>query len=196
MTKFIQSKKGAQGVGTLIVFISLILVSGIAAAVLTTTATSIQSKAYDIGGQTDEKITRGLEVVQVFTDDVSDGSINETVDNIKMNVRLAVGSEAIKLEDIIVTLDTESSSNVFEAYPGGLPLPIHFQTTYLTNNAIAQNTGYIMPGELVEIAIVTPVNITEQESFKVGFTGSNLFTNIISITTPNAMVRHTTKLYP
>ena len=74
------NKKAAQGVGTLIIFIALILVSAVAAAVLISTASSFQSKAFDVGRQAQEKITTAVEVVQVKVSDVSDGVINATTD--------------------------------------------------------------------------------------------------------------------
>ena len=84
------NKKAAQGVGTLIIFIALVLVSAIAAAVLISTASSFQSKAFDVGRQAQEKITTAVEVVQVKASDVSDGNINGTaLDAYSMRVRLA-----------------------------------------------------------------------------------------------------------
>ena len=52
-----ESKKAAEGIGTLIIFIALILVAAVAAGVLIQTASSLQSKSLDVGRQSQEKIT-------------------------------------------------------------------------------------------------------------------------------------------
>ncbi len=51
------NKQGAQGIGTLIIFIALILVAAVAAGVLLQTASSLQSKSLDVGRQSMQKIT-------------------------------------------------------------------------------------------------------------------------------------------
>ena len=59
------SKKGAQGIGTLIIFIAMILVAAVAAGVLIQTASSLQSKSLDVGRQSQEKVTTDIDVVSV-----------------------------------------------------------------------------------------------------------------------------------
>ncbi|MCA9487325.1 MAG: flagellin, partial [Nanoarchaeota archaeon] len=104
------SKKGAQGIGTLIIFIALILVAAVAAGVLIQTASSLQSKSLDVGRQSQEKITTDIEVVQVFTNDTSDSIINDSIDSVTILVRLGSGSSPIKLDDMIIKFDTQSYS--------------------------------------------------------------------------------------
>ncbi len=63
---FKNNNKASQGIGTLIIFIALILVAAVAAGVLIQTASSLQSKSLDVGRQSQEKITTDIDVVQVF----------------------------------------------------------------------------------------------------------------------------------
>lgn len=191
-----QNKKAAQGVGILIIFIALVLVSGIAAAVLVQTATGLQSQSTGVGNQVEEKTTKGIEVVQVTVSDVSDGTINETADILSVLTRLSLGSGPINLDNLLISMDSNSNTALFEVNSGGLPNPIYYDVTYLSNGGTPITDGYIQRGELVRIEIISPVNITESEKFEVGFLGNNIQSTIYDVTTPNAMVQNTVQLYP
>ena len=193
MKKF---KKGAQGVGTLIIFVALILVSGIAAGVLITTGNVFQSKSLETSNLVEEKLVGGVDIVQITVEGVQDGAVNETVDTFYITVRTAIGSGPIKLEDLFATLDTETGSYFFEAFLGGLPGPNDYQITYLSNAGVAQNDGYILKGELVELAITAPQNLSEEDTIQVGLTGATITTADASITFPSAMVQNRVILYP
>lgn len=190
------NKKGAQGVTILIVFIAIILVSGITAAVLVQTATGFQSQSTGVSKQTQEKITKGIEIVQITASDASDGSINGTADILSILTRLSIGSTAINLDNLLVTIDSTSDSSLFEINPFGLPNPTYYDVTYLSNGGIALRDGYIQSGELVRIEVVSPANILEGEKFEVGFIGENIQSIIYDVTTPNAMVQNMIQLYP
>lgn len=189
------NKKAAQGIGTLVVFIALILVSGIAAAVLVQTATGLQGTSTGVSKQAEEKITKGVEIVQITVTDASDGMINDS-DVISLLTRLSLGSEAVKLENLLVSFDSVTDSSIFEINPGALPNPQYYDVTYLTNGGVALSDGYIRTGELVRIEVISPVNVSESEKIEVGFSGSNVQTSIYKVTTPNAMVQNTLQLYP
>ena len=190
------NKKAAQGVGTLIIFIALILVSAIAAAVLISTASSFQSKAFDVGRQAEEKITTAVEVVQVKVSNVSDGAINGTaVDTYAMRVRLQSGSVPVKLDDLTVSVDTASNSQVLN-FINGAGTITRFNVTYLTNSGTAQQAGYILPGELVELNVPAEADVAEQESFDMQILNKNGAPVPIAITTPSAMVSESVSLYP
>ena len=190
-----KNKKAAQGVGTLIIFIALVLVSAIAAAVLISSASSFQSKAFDVGRQAQEKITTAVDVVQVKVSDVSDGMIDASTDSYAIRVRLASGSVPVKLEDITVTVDTESNSQVLN-YLNAATTVNSFNVSYLTNAGVADNSGYIMPGELVELNALAEATVEEQESVNIQILNKNGAPVPIGITTPTAMVQTSQSLYP
>ena len=58
--------KGEMGVGTLIIFIAVILVAAVAAAVLISTAGSLQQRALVTGGQAEQGVSTGAEAVSVM----------------------------------------------------------------------------------------------------------------------------------
>ena len=91
-------RKAAQGIGTLIIFIALILVAAVAAGVLIQTAGSLQSKSLDVGRQTQEKITADIEVVQVYVTNTSDAQSNVGADNFTYNVPATVPMTDIEFD--------------------------------------------------------------------------------------------------
>ncbi|MBD3260593.1 MAG: flagellin, partial [Candidatus Altiarchaeales archaeon] len=64
--KAINDDKGLMGVGTLIVFIAVILVAAVAATVLISFSSSLQQKSLDTGSQAEEGVATGAEVISVM----------------------------------------------------------------------------------------------------------------------------------
>ena len=110
------SERGQVGIGTLIVFIAMVLVAAIAAGVLVNTAGFLQATAEDAGQESVDKVTNRVEVVNQH------GTVgqNDKISNITLTVRLAAGSSAVDmnstsikyLSDEEVTTLTNSSDEV------------------------------------------------------------------------------------
>ncbi|WP_144901593.1 archaellin/type IV pilin N-terminal domain-containing protein [Halobellus captivus] len=102
--------RGQVGIGTLIVFIAMVLVAAIAAGVLVNTAGFLQATAEDAGQESVDKVTNRLDVVSAH------GMINETasgdlaVDSLNLTVRLAAGSGAVSLEDTTIKYVSSSKA--------------------------------------------------------------------------------------
>ena len=192
-------KKAAQGVGTLIIFIALILVAAVAAAVLISTAANLQSSSYDVGSQAEERLRGAVEIIRISANDASDGTINGSQDEINLIVRLAAGSNPIKIEDLTVSLDTRSSSSVYSITQGGLP---DFTREYfgylLTDSGFDTQIfgGYLQRGQLMRIEIFPPEDIGERERFTIALLGASIQRTAYDLQTPSAMVEETIRLFP
>ena len=191
------SKKGAQGIGTLIIFIALILVAAVAAGVLIQTASSLQSKSLDVGRQSQEKITTDIEVVQVYANDTSDGSLNGSTDYMTLVARLGSGSSEIKLDDLLVKYDSSAGSQTL-TYNGSAGFT---EATYGVEYVISgdnQRDGYLVEGDLVSLTFVIEagIQVNESQSSTLRLVAKNGAVKPIDITTPSAMVEETTYLFP
>ncbi len=92
--------EGMVGIGTLIVFIAMILIAAVAASVLITTSENLQQRARSVGTQTIQEVSSGICIDEVtgLTDE------NKTrVEYLAISVRPRAGSKEIDLEQVTVS---------------------------------------------------------------------------------------------
>ena len=127
-----KDERGQVGIGTLIVFIAMVLVAAIAAAVLINTAGLLQQRAQATGKEATEQTSTGLNVVsasgKVYDDTSGD---NDAVYSVNITVKLRPGSLNIDLSETVVqyiddttsaeltyvgTMNTEGNSTCFGVF--------------------------------------------------------------------------------
>jgi len=99
-------KNAEMGVGTLIVFIAMLLVAAVAAGVLIQTAGSLQEKSLSTGQQSRAQISTNAETIEVSASDGRDGDLLD----FQQIMKLAPGSDPIKLDQIIFTFNTKDNT--------------------------------------------------------------------------------------
>jgi flagellin-like protein len=99
-------KKAEMGVGTLIVFIAMLLVAAVAAGVLISTASSLQEKSLSTGQQAKSQISTNAETIEVSATDGRDTLVNY----FNQIMKLAPGSDPIKLSQVIFTFSTKDAT--------------------------------------------------------------------------------------
>jgi flagellin-like protein len=99
--------RGQVGIGTLIIFIALVLVAAVAAGVLVNTAGELQSRASDTGEDAQAQVSNQIDVVSA-TGTVSGSNVTEIV----LVVKKSPGSDPIDLSAATIqyTSDTDSAT--------------------------------------------------------------------------------------
>ena len=107
----------AIGIGSLIVFIAMILVAGIAASVIIQTMNSLEQQAMRTGQEVMKDITSGLKVTHI-----SGYNNNSTIDRLAIIITTTAGSDEIDISHAYISLSNTSkqvilnySNNIFSA---------------------------------------------------------------------------------
>ena len=104
---FDTESRGQVGIGTLIVFIAMVLVAAIAAGVLINTAGLLQAQAQATGEETTAEVSDVIQVGEVIGEDALNGG---NISQINASLRLASGADPIDLNKTSYTISSPSGS--------------------------------------------------------------------------------------
>ncbi len=105
-----KDEKGAIGIEILIVFIAIVLVAAVSAAVLIQTVGYLQQKATATGRQTTQEVSSGIKVVKVLGNVPTPKQSTSTVDYMAVIVEVNTGGQDIDLSNTRILLSNESKT--------------------------------------------------------------------------------------
>ena len=108
-----KDENGDVGIGTLIVFIAMVLVAAVAAAVLIQTSGVLQQKAQSTGTEAMAEVSSNIKVVSVVGERLNTtGALNVTLTKLNTSVELSAGGSDIDFANVIVNYINGTKTSV------------------------------------------------------------------------------------
>jgi flagellin-like protein len=158
---FDDTDRGQVGIGTLIVFIALVLVAAIAAGVLINTADLLQSQAQETGEESTDQVSNNVNIESVTGLDATGSGDTATVgssadgdiDKLEFVVALGSGSDPIDMSQVELQVLTDAQSSILK-FGNGISATSNtdlFTVEDLQGNSVSS----LGSGERVKIVIDT-----------------------------------------
>lgn len=103
--KFSEDERGLVGIGTLIIFIALILVAAVAAGVIIRTSGALRDQARKTGQEAIQEVSNGVRVITA-KGEVAGG---DNIDNLEVVVSLRAGSSGINWKTTVIQYMSETT---------------------------------------------------------------------------------------
>lgn len=128
------SKGGSRaqvGIGALLIFISLVLVSAVVAGVVMRTSSLVETKATVTGNDAQEEVATGIRITEV----VGYSRDQKNISAIGLGVSLAPGSNNIRYDDILLSYHSENTyiSGILHELASGSNIN-NFSVIFIRNN--------------------------------------------------------------
>jgi len=195
------NKKAEMGIGTLILFIAMILVAAVAAGVLIQTASSLQSRALLTGSRTTTEVATALQIT--YISGKSANATHHTLDRTYTNVKLVPGSDPIRYEDLVVSVDTsaERESYVYDSAVNCSDIATFTNVTNAGKYGVRALTGgalanFLTRGDIVEICFFNPEPLAQGMNLRIIMTPKAGQQATVQLRAPDVMIQDTVPLYP
>lgn len=99
--KRMKDNHGDMGIGTMILFIAMVLVAAVAAALLISTAGDLNQQAQETGRLAQQEVSSGFNVVEVFG---VDGGTDDDIDDLYLKVKLNAGSQKVDMSNVVIEI--------------------------------------------------------------------------------------------
>ncbi|MBD3262484.1 MAG: hypothetical protein GF334_12600 [Candidatus Altiarchaeales archaeon] len=194
--------KGLEGVPLLLVFVAVVTIATTAAVVIMHTGAGLREWGYLFGGQTEDKVSGGLEVVGVAASDASSSDRTPgAVEVFEVSLRTTPGSNSLNLDNLLLILtsdDNQSSfryGQVLEDINANPPNQTHFTAFYLHKGGY-WNEGYVGRGDVVVLKFNNTFSIRGNEVFKIHLAHKDAMLGRIDVITPVSMSKKRIQVHP
>ena len=154
-----RNDRAEVGVGTLIVFIAMVLVAAVAAAVLINTTGTLQQRAQSTGKEATQEVSSNLKVLNVYGIRADGDGPPTDINEFKINVELAAGALPLDLSKLIVRWSNGTSSFTYSwaATQSNSTTPKVFEITCIRGSC-SDSDPVMRSGDLVEIYFSMPAS--------------------------------------
>ncbi len=184
--KIDEDRKGMVGIGTMIVFIAMIIVAAVAAGVLINTSGSLQQQARATGEETIAEVSSGVRVLAAKGETDSNG----TIDNIHLVVRPYAGTKGINLDNTVIQYKSDDEVNHLKRdndHGDNWALFDESEEFVIENLQDVSDTGRNMlqtMGDIVEITIQPVTHLDPSDSAVITFYPNSGFQTTYGIQVP------------
>lgn len=160
LRKFLNERKAQVGLGTLIIFIAMILVAAVAAGTLMRTSGTLEFKARTTGEMATKEVSTNLKVIEIAGYAGDAGALQGNITKLIITISLAPGSSDIAYEDIIM------SYHANDTYIRG----IRFNSSVGASENATSNTNGIADFGIIPLNTVTDdTNLERNEIVELHF---------------------------
>ncbi len=144
------------GIGTLIIFIAMVLVAAVAAAVLIQTSGILQQKAQQTGKEAATEVTSNVNIVSI----IGNIGTSQKIDNFTIAVQLSAGGQNIDFQSVVMkyidnqTSDTMNYANInFTNLVGN-----HTAYNYSEQRFVGSSANKVLSAGELGIITIAPTN--------------------------------------
>jgi flagellin FlaB len=148
-----RNEDGAVGIGTLIIFIAMVLVAAVAAAVLISTSGTLQQKAMTTGKETIATVSSNIEVATIVGTRSSGTASN--LNDLNITIATSAGAGKMDLNQLVLKLSNGSSLVDSMRYNSTGTGATTFGVTALrdADGSFTSTTPVINSGDLVKLTV-------------------------------------------
>ena len=174
------SDRGQVGIGTLIIFIALVLVAAVAAGVLVNTAGELQSRASDTGDDAQAQVSNQIDVVSATGEDTgTDGSIEK----VTLVVKKSPGSDPINVSEATIQYTSPSNSQTLTVTGSSVELQDEAGSTITSgDDQVLDETS-----ERIKMVITLPAALDEGKSAELKIVDQSGASTIYGVNVPEVV---------
>jgi len=186
-TSWKKDKRAEMGVGTMIIFIAMVLVAAVAASVLISTANKVREQAQNTGDQAINNVASGF-VVQDVTGTVDPTFAHMT--DLTIQMRLQAGSPNMNMDLVSIQFVSGTTNDMLSfvagsgAAAGGALAGASYSANTTNNNAWGTGNHVVQQGDMITVTI-TGLTLSYSAAATVKIVPAYGSSTLVSFVTPS-----------
>lgn len=191
------AKKGAVGIGTLIIFIAMVLVAAVAAAVLINVSGILQQRAMTTGKEAISQVSGNLLVSAIMG---TTNTAQNNIDNFTVFVGTAAGAGRIDLGQLVVRISNNYNQSTLKYNHTSTQAGVFFNVTEIRDptGVYSNEAPVIDASSLVQLNVVpaTDVYFQTRSQYHIELIPERGASSVIEGTIPSSFSTRIQNIYP